>query len=72
MLIFGEMDMADNASLIRPTSYAAATQGIIFDHQEAKAFTPKEARDTVRGIERDIPRIKAAIAEGIRKLTKPT
>lgn len=37
------------------TAYAAAAEGVIFDHEEGRVFMPEEARNTVRNIERDIP-----------------
>lgn len=58
------------AAWMAATAYAAATQGILFDHQEAKAFTPEQARETVRAIERDIPRMEAALAELIKKFAQ--
>jgi hypothetical protein len=45
------------------TAYAAATGGIVFDHEEGKALTPQQARDMVARILRDIPRAKVFMAE---------
>lgn len=44
------------AAWMAATAYAAATDGIVFDHEEGKALTPQQARDMVAQILRDIPR----------------
>ena len=57
--VFSELQAAWMAA----TAYAAATDGIIFDHEEGKALTPRQARDMVAQIIRDIPRAVAFLEE---------
>jgi hypothetical protein len=45
------------------TAYAAASDGIIFDHQEARSFTPQEARTVISDIKRDLPRMASILKE---------
>jgi hypothetical protein len=51
------------------TAYAAATGGIVFDHEEGKVLTPQQARETVRGIIRDIPAMEAILEEVKKKFS---
>ena len=54
---FGELEAAWMAA----TAYAAATGGVIFDHEEGRIFTPEEARETVGAIIRDRPAMNAIL-----------
>ncbi len=45
------------------TAYAAASEGIIFDCEELKIKTPKQARETVRKIEAELPMFEARMKE---------
>lgn len=56
---FDELETAWMAA----TAYAAATAGIVFDHEEGKVFTPAEARETVRTIQRDRPATEAIMQQ---------
>lgn len=60
---FSELEAAWMAA----TAYAAATGGIIFDHEEGKIFTPQQARDLVTGFISERPRIRALMEEIERK-----
>jgi hypothetical protein len=50
------------------TAYAAATGGVIFDYEEAKIFTPDQARELIRRFEREQPMLDALIKEVTRKI----
>jgi hypothetical protein len=51
------------AAWMAATAYAAASDGIIFDHQEARSFTPQEARTVISDIKRDLPRMASILKE---------
>jgi hypothetical protein len=51
------------------TAYAAATGGIIFDHEEGKLFTPEQARETVRNIARDLSAMDTILADVMKKMS---
>ena len=50
------------------TAYAAAADGVIFDYEEAKIFTPEQARKLVRRFEREQPMLDALIKDTIKKI----
>ena len=50
-----------NAAWMAATAYAEATGGIIFDHEEGRAFTPQEGRALVSKFLSDTPRLEALI-----------
>jgi hypothetical protein len=52
------------AGYVAAIAYASATQGVVFDPQEAVAKTPSEARETARKIEAELPIFEA----GMRKV----
>jgi hypothetical protein len=52
------------------TAYAAATAGIIFDHEEGRVFTPQQGRELVAKFVSDRPRIKAFLEDIERQLSK--
>ena len=54
------------AAWMAATAYAAATGGIVFDHEAGKVLTLREARAAVDRIVRNIPRIAETLAT-IRK-----
>lgn len=60
------------AAWMAATAYAAATDGIIFDHEEGKIFTPQQAREQVAKFVNNHSRIKATL-ENIKQQfsTKP-
>ena len=58
------------AAWMAATAYAAATGGIIFDHEEGRVFTAQQGREVVAKIVRDRPRTEALIADIVRKLAK--
>jgi hypothetical protein len=60
---FSELEAAWMAA----TAYAAATAGIIFDHEEGRIFTPQQARDLVAKFISERPRVKTLIEEIERK-----
>jgi hypothetical protein len=62
----GDFDELE-AAWMAATAYAAGTDGVIFDHQEGKQFTPAQARDVIDGIIRDRPRAEAHVEEVKRK-----
>jgi hypothetical protein len=51
------------ASWMAATAYAAATAGIIFDHEAGRSIAPQEARRVVGNIVRDTPRLESLLAE---------
>lgn len=55
------------ASWMAATSYAAATGGIIFDHEEGRVFTPQQGGVLVARFVADRPRSKAFLDELERK-----
>jgi len=62
---FEELESAWMAAI----AYAAATGGIIFDHEEGKVLTPQEARETVRSIVSDRPATEAILEEVKRRFS---
>jgi hypothetical protein len=66
-------DMAElQAAWMAAAAYARAANGIVFDPQEGKVFTPGEAVEVVHQIQRDMPRMDAAMREIMRRLTSKT
>ncbi len=51
------------AAWMAATAYAAATGGIIFDHEEGKVLTPQQGRERVAKFASEVPRIKARLEE---------
>jgi len=49
------------AAWMAAVAYASATEGIIFGHEEGKAFTPELARDVVRNIDSDAVKLDALL-----------
>lgn len=58
------------AAWMAAAAYAAATDGVVFDHEEGKVFTPRRARDRVAKLMRDRSRLEA-IMEAIKKEFEP-
>ena len=50
------------------TAYAAASEGVVFDCEELKIKTPKQARETVRKIEAELPMFEARMKEIVRDI----
>ena len=67
----GDLDEM-HAAWMAAAAYAQAVDGIVFDPQEGKIFTPRQAVDVVRQIEHDMPRMKEAMQEIMRRLTPKT
>jgi hypothetical protein len=61
---FDELQAAWTAA----TAYAAAADGVIFDHEVAKIVTPEQGRETVAEILAARPRVDAVMAEIMKKL----
>jgi hypothetical protein len=57
------------AAWMAATAYAAATGGVVFDYEEGKILTPQQARETVRSIVRDLPRMEAIMEEIKKRFT---
>lgn len=51
------------AAWMAATAYAAATGGIIFDHEEGKVLTPQQGRKLAAKFISESPRIKARLEE---------
>jgi hypothetical protein len=51
------------------TAYAAASEGVVFDCEERKIKTLKQARETVRKIEAELPMFEARMNEILREIT---
>jgi hypothetical protein len=45
-----------------------AVGGVVFDPQESKIFTPQQALDVTRNIEKDVPSFERAMREFAKKL----
>jgi hypothetical protein len=58
------------AAWMAATAYAAATAGIIFDHEEGRVFTPQQGRELVAKFVSDRPRIKAFLEDIERQFSK--
>jgi hypothetical protein len=43
------------------TAYAKATDGVVFDEEQSKVFSPADARNTVDEIEREMPEMEALL-----------
>jgi hypothetical protein len=67
---FSQLDAAWMAG----TAYAAATGGIIFDHEEGRVFTPQQGRELVAKFVRERPKTQALMEELAIKIanTRPT
>lgn len=57
------------ASWMAATAYARATDGIIFDEQEGKLFTPAESLEITRDIERRRPELEAVLRNYVEQLS---
>jgi hypothetical protein len=42
-------------------AYAKATDGIVFDTEEGRIFTPQQAVDYTRQMEKDLPAVQAEL-----------
>jgi hypothetical protein len=51
------------------TAYARATDGIIFDEQKGKLFTPAESLEITRDIERRRPELEAVLRNYVEQLS---
>ena len=56
------------AAWMAASAYARATLGLVFDHQEGKAFTAAQAREVTLAIERDLPKFEETMAEILKKI----
>jgi hypothetical protein len=56
------------AAWMAATGYAQATAGVIFDHQEGRAFTANEAKQIVQAIEHDLPKFQRTMEEILKRL----
>jgi hypothetical protein len=56
------------AAWMAASAYARATHGLVFDHQEGKAFTPAQAKEVTLGIERDLPKFEEAVKAVLKKI----
>jgi hypothetical protein len=57
------------ASWMATTAYARATEGIIFDEQEGRLFTPAESLEIACDMERDRPELEAALQRYVEQLS---
>lgn len=57
------------AAWMAATAYASATDGVIFDEQEGKLFTPDESRQITCGIEERRPELEAALRNFMQRLS---
>lgn len=63
---FSQMEAAWMAA----TAYAAATGGIIFDHEEGRVFTTQQGRELIIKFVTERPRLKAIVEDIVRRVTK--
>ena len=49
------------AAWMAAAAYARATNGIVFDPEAGRSYTPQEAEQVIRDIARDLPAIEAAM-----------
>jgi hypothetical protein len=57
------------AAWMAATAYAHATEGVVFDEQEGKLFTPEESLQVTRDIERREPEMKVALQSFVEGLS---
>ena len=57
------------AAWMAATAYACATNGVIFDEQEGKIFTPEESREIARDVEQRRPAMEAMLRNYIGQLS---
>jgi hypothetical protein len=57
------------AAWMAATAYAAATSGVLFDHEEGKVLTFEQARETVRAIARDASAMESILDEVKRRFS---
>jgi len=67
----GDLDELE-AAWMAATAYALATEGIVFDPQDGRLYTPQEARQAVRDIQRERPALEAAMRELAAKFSPAT
>jgi hypothetical protein len=53
------------------TAYARATDGIVFDPQDSRIFTPPEAAEAAREIERDLPKMEEEMRRILAQASQP-
>jgi hypothetical protein len=58
------------AAWMAAIAYAAATGGIIFDHEEGRVFTPQQGREQVAKFVSESPRIKARLEDIKKRFSK--
>jgi hypothetical protein len=63
---FSQLD----ASWMAATAYAAATGGIIFDHEEGRVFTAQQGRELVAKFVRERPHTEALMEELAQKIAQ--
>jgi hypothetical protein len=51
------------------TAYARATGGVVFDPQESKMFTPQQAFEVTRDLEKDRPMYERAMRDLAARLS---
>jgi hypothetical protein len=57
------------AAWMAATAYARVTSGVVFDPQEGRLYTAEQAAIEVRNIEEQLPAMKAALREMIKKFS---
>jgi len=57
------------ASWMAATAYAWAADGVVFDEQEGKPFTPEESLQIIREMERDRPEMEVALQSFVQQLS---
>jgi hypothetical protein len=60
------------AAWMAATAYARAPDVIVFDHQEGRVFTPLQALEVTRNIERDLPAFEQAMRDFTKKFSPNT
>jgi hypothetical protein len=58
------------AAWMAAAAYAQATNGIIFDPEAGRSYSPQEAVKIVSDNEQELPAVEAAVRVAIEKLTK--
>jgi hypothetical protein len=58
------------AAWMTAAAYARATNGIVFDPEAGRSYSPQEAVKVVSDNERELPAVEEAVRAAIEKLTK--
>jgi hypothetical protein len=58
------------AAYMASAAYAKAADGIVYDPQDDRIMSPREALDVARRMEDDLPKARQMVADVVKKLSK--